>query len=478
MQRLRWKRPTWFKPAITVLGIGAIGAAVVSVAIVVPWWQTAALRRGVTDYQKGSPKLTDKELAALQTLAALEKAQLDTENALRTSLIQGLGGTVLLVGLFFTYRNLKVAEDKLVTDRFSKAVEMFSNKDLHTRLGGLYALERIANDSDRDYPQVMEVLCAFVRAESPYPPKPQDATAEGTAAERAPATAVAPDLVEAPEPAGESEASQSTKPSPGSPEWWEQRRQEQKALFAALAPLRTDIQAVMTVIGRRKHRYGEGEWETQRLDLRQTDLRLLQAAKANLTGVNLSGAHLEHANLSEAQLEGADLFAACLEGADLSEAQLEGALLFATCLEGADLSGVYLEGKDLSYTDLEGVNLSGAHLEDADMSEAHLEDARLWSTDLSQVRGLTQEQLNAADTAEDTLLPPGLYLPVNHHRYPTPDPTAPSPSTAAPEPSPTAPSTSPEPSAASTPDPSAEPLTVLTPATQTEPKAESEGTSS
>ena len=431
MQRLRWKRPTWFKPAITVLGIGAIGAAVVSVAIVVPWWQTAALRRGVTDYQKGSPKLTDKELAALQTLAALEKAQLDTENALRTSLIQGLGGTVLLVGLFFTYRNLKVAEDKLVTDRFSKAVEMFSNKDLHTRLGGLYALERIANDSDKDYPQVMEVLCAFVRAESPYPLKPQDATAKGTAAERAPTPVVAPDPVEAPESAGESEASQSAAPRLFSSEWWEQRRQEQKALFAALPTLRTDAQAVMTVIGRRKHRYGQGEWETQRLDLRQTDLRKLQAQGANLTGADLGEAHLKDAWLFEAHLEGATLAGAHLEGANLGEAHLEGATLVEAHLEGASLWGAHLEGASLWGAHLEGANLAGAHLEGATLVEAHLKDASLSNThlkgahlegtDLSQVLNLTQKQLDSAPTYNPYNLPPDLHLPANHFRFPTPD---------------------------------------------------------
>ena len=54
-------------------------------------------------------------------------------------------------------------EEKLVTERFSKAVELLASGDLTARLGGIYALERIAKDSEKDYWQVMEVLTAFVR---------------------------------------------------------------------------------------------------------------------------------------------------------------------------------------------------------------------------------------------------------------------------------------------------------------------------
>ena len=35
------------------------------------------------------------------------------------------------------------------------------------RIGGIYALERVARDSRRDHPTVMEVLAAFVREQWP-----------------------------------------------------------------------------------------------------------------------------------------------------------------------------------------------------------------------------------------------------------------------------------------------------------------------
>jgi len=37
------------------------------------------------------------------------------------------------------------------------------------RIGGIYALERVARDSPRDHPTVMEVLAAFIREHSHEP---------------------------------------------------------------------------------------------------------------------------------------------------------------------------------------------------------------------------------------------------------------------------------------------------------------------
>jgi hypothetical protein len=67
----------------------------------------------------------------------------------------------------------------------------------------------------------------------------------------------------------------------------------------------TDIQAILTVLGRRKAGH---EKEGQELDLTKTDLR----------GVDLSETHLERVHLSDAHLEGALLWEAYLEKADLT----------------------------------------------------------------------------------------------------------------------------------------------------------------
>jgi hypothetical protein len=49
---------------------------------------------------------------------------------------------------------------------------------LDVRLGGIYALERIAKGSKRDHPTVVEVLSAFVREHAQPPTQPRPGTAD------------------------------------------------------------------------------------------------------------------------------------------------------------------------------------------------------------------------------------------------------------------------------------------------------------
>jgi hypothetical protein len=53
-----------------------------------------------------------------------------------------------------------------VTERYTKAIEQLGSDKLDIRIGGIYALERIARDSARDHPTVIEVLAAFAREHS------------------------------------------------------------------------------------------------------------------------------------------------------------------------------------------------------------------------------------------------------------------------------------------------------------------------
>ena len=58
------------------------------------------------------------------------------------------------------------ANDKLITDRFSQAISYLASDKIAVRLGGIYALERLAQDSPSEYWLTIEVLSAFVRERS------------------------------------------------------------------------------------------------------------------------------------------------------------------------------------------------------------------------------------------------------------------------------------------------------------------------
>jgi hypothetical protein len=72
-------------------------------------------------------------------------------------------------------RTLELTEQGQVTDRYTKAIEQLGSEKLDVRIGGIYALKRIARDSARVHPTVMEVLTAFIREHSheQWPPSGQ-----------------------------------------------------------------------------------------------------------------------------------------------------------------------------------------------------------------------------------------------------------------------------------------------------------------
>ncbi|HEY0047877.1 MAG TPA: pentapeptide repeat-containing protein, partial [Pyrinomonadaceae bacterium] len=231
------------------------------------------------------------------------------------------------------------------TDRFTKAVAQLGDDKLEIRLGGMYALERIAKDSPKDHWTVMEILSAYIRENAK---KKEEETSENKNSKK-----TANDKVDKPE---------------------------------GNTKVTTDIQAALTIIARRKI---EQDSKTDKIDL----------SGANLSKSNLSGAFLAGANLSGAHLGGADLSGVFLGGANLSGAFLVGADLSKSILPVVDLSDTKLSFADLSGADLSGANLSGADLSGANLSGA----------DLSvELENFTFEQLSNAIINENTALPSDL----------------------------------------------------------------------
>lgn len=243
-----------------------------------------------------------------------------------------LGTAALLTGFYLTLDKLKVTLESQLADRLTQAVDQLRDRNLGVRLGGIYALERLAKTSENDHWPIMEILTAFVR-------------------ERASVT---------------------KNPPPNGPP-------------LRLAP---DLQAALDVIGRRRHAYRNGE--SQRLDLRGTDLRRAHLAGAKLAGAILSEVRLEEADLAGISLEEAILRAAHLEHANLTDAKMQGAVLLNTSLNGARLRNA----------DLREAFLGGARFDGADLLGADLTDAN----------GLTWEQLKMARKDNRTRLPAYLAL--------------------------------------------------------------------
>lgn len=363
-------------------GLKALGlAAAIAVALFLLW--------------AGVWQLPKRQAEQTRARGRVERARL--ENEFRRTAVQAAGGVVVLVTLFFAWRRIRASEAAVrateegqITERFTRAVEHLGDERLEVRLGGIYALERIARDSSKDHWTCMEVLCAFVR-EQP-----------------------------APEPPEEEEVG------------W----------------VSTDVQAGLTVIGRRET---EHERPGQRIDLQGAHMESADLSGATLDRANLPHAHLEGANLSVAHLEGADLSKAHLDGANLWDAHLEGAgltsahlrdaIAVGTYLMGAGLTGATLDGAVFSEARLQGTYLMGSSLVEAQLTEANLAKANLMKSDATKANfaksnlsgaklkktnlagarldgavGLTQAQLDSAEGDGETTLPEGLTRPAHWNR--------------------------------------------------------------
>ncbi|WP_310486807.1 pentapeptide repeat-containing protein [Chamaesiphon sp. VAR_69_metabat_338] len=297
----------------------------------------------------------------------LERDRINAQNGVYNLLFQGIE-VLILGGLAYTAWNylrrtdgqFQQSQQRLITDRFSQAIAHLASDKLEIRLGGIYTLERLAQESEEDYWLTIEVLTAFVRERS--------ATRE---------TTVNPPLGGNP-PANNPDRSLTIV---GGSEVAASRKQPSPSKVP------TDIQAVMTILARRDTSKDRPE---RIIGLRESNLR-----DADLNGIDLRGADLWKVNFREAQL-----WQAKLAGASLGRANLREASLWQANLEGAYLWKANLEGANLTEVNLEQANLDGANLKGANLQQTNLINA-----DLRNTVGLTRQQLSDAIYNATTQLP-------------------------------------------------------------------------
>jgi Pentapeptide repeats (8 copies) len=278
----------------------------------------------------------------------LERDRIEIQNSIYDLVFKGVG-VILFGGLVYggwqylrhKEAQLQSTKERHLNDRFSQALANLASEKLEVRLGGIYALERLASESPSEYWMTIEILTAFVRERSTLVPEPA--------------------------PIGADIPRQHRKPS--------------------IPRIPTDVQAVMTVLNRR-------DLSQDRLD-RSIELRGSNLRAADLNGIELNGADLWKVNLREAQL-----WQAKLAGASFGRANLSDASLWQADLEGAYLWKANLEGANLSEA-----NLANANLEEANLKAANLHQTNLIAADLRKVIGLTKAQLRTAICSETTQLP-------------------------------------------------------------------------
>lgn len=303
--------------------------------------------------------VVDHDLAGASVAA---QDRLKAVNDVRTTLLQVIGGMVVLFGAYATWRQLRVSQDGLratqegyVTDRFSRAVDQLGSDNLDVRIGGLHALWRIAEQSARDREAIISIQAAYLRTHLPWPPSGPQAPAA--------------DL-----------------------------------LINDVAPLETraaDAQVALTALGVLcQHR--EQSW----VNVSVTDLRRADCDGLWFPEVNFDRTCMEAASLYRANLTQASLVAVNLRHADLTTATLRRARCVLADLRAAKLAETDLRDADFSETDLREANLRKADAHGAVFHRADLRMADLRGTDLSTA-DLAEARLTGALASEHTRWPDG-----------------------------------------------------------------------
>jgi uncharacterized membrane protein YidH (DUF202 family) len=176
------------------------------------------------------------------------------------------------------------ATERRVTELYTKAVEQLGSEKAPVRLGGLYALERLAQANPTQRQTVINVLCAYLRMpfEPPGDPAPRKEGARSNAAPDDPAAAEAP--------GGESTVPTAPDQATGD---WERRTQELQVRLTAQRILTNHLRP-----GPDQQRPVATFWSNSDLDL----------AGAMLIDLDLSDCHPREAQFDGASFAGRALF--------------------------------------------------------------------------------------------------------------------------------------------------------------------------
>jgi uncharacterized protein YjbI with pentapeptide repeats len=267
--------------------------------------------------------IANHDLSSLTHVQRADHMQSAREIA-RTQLLTLGAGLFAAGAVWFTARNYLLSRESQVTDRYTKAIDQLGSDQLDVRIGGIYALERIARDSARDRLTVMQVLSAFIREHS-Y------------------------EHLSGPNMGGSGDK----------------------------AHVRSDVQAAVSVVSRQYSRR-----DNQGVSLAGANLVGMNLIGANLANANLTGITLCDANLANADFRSANLEAANLANSNLSGTLFSGANLSHANLANTNLYDAVIVEADLTATKLAGASLDGAIIFKADLRDADLTDADLSGADL------------------------------------------------------------------------------------------------
>ena len=176
-------------------------------------------------------------------------------------------------------KTVELTEKGNIAERFKNAIEHMGNDSASIRLGGIYALHHIAQETEEYRERVFEILCAHIR---------ETTTQEGY-------------------------------------KGWETVIRVEEKITGTIQRSSIEIQSILNL-----------------LFIKKPDRKIYEGIRANLSGANLSGAILSNANLESVDLSKATLEFTSFRSSNLKYAFLYDADLGYTIFSDANLQGAWL----------------------------------------------------------------------------------------------------------------------------------------
>ena len=302
----------------------------------------------------------DLSLESISKILEKTILKIGSDTARNLSLLLGAS-----IGWFFIYRritiadqNARSAEQSVIVERFTRAIDQIASEDSPTRLGGILSLEQITLTQKEERKKIVHILVLFIRKHVKR--QTPSLSEETTVAYRA-------------------------------------MRLDIEAAVHALSRVASMLTYQKQYNKKKRHLcYLNG------VDLRGFQLQGVDFSHFDLIDANFSRSWLFKANLTFAQMFGANFSHASLRDANLTSANMRQGKFVSTSLKNANLSSAYIREADLTSASLKGSNLTLAFLEQSNLTLASLRGSKLITATLKHV-DFTSASLRNADLASATL---------------------------------------------------------------------------
>src|SRR3989339_247908 len=325
-----------------------------------------------------------------------KKEKLEAIKDIRSNVIYIAGGILAIIGIYLTWRRTKaldkqniINEDNnnknLILQQFSKASELLKDENIAARLSGIYLFEKIMSTNEEYHWPIIELLTAYVREKRDNKKYDCDFSKE--------------------EDHLNIEYDEVTKTN-----FYEIINYEYDGKGGEIpikkrylrVPVEKDIQAILTILGRRSRKLEKHEESEENLEEIISELQnaIINKSKreetqviSNKLVIGMNRIELNNVNMYKVNLRNCHF-----ENTVFSNVIFENAYCENTHFENSDFTNAHFKNAICRHAHFEYASYSFANFENTSFQNANFQNTYCYSTNFKNATRITAEQLSNANT--------------------------------------------------------------------------------